>query len=40
MCVLARGRIIERGSPAELKARQAAASLEEAYLPLIEPAAS
>ena len=34
VCVLARGRIIERGTPAQLKARQAAASLEDAYLRL------
>ena len=39
VCVLAGGQIIERGTPAQLKARQAAASLEEAYLRLIEPAA-
>jgi ABC-2 type transport system ATP-binding protein len=36
VCVLAGGRIIERGSPAELKARQVAATLEDAYLRLIE----
>jgi ABC-2 type transport system ATP-binding protein len=39
VCVLAGGRIIERGTPAQLRARQAAASLEEAYLRLIQPAA-
>jgi ABC-2 type transport system ATP-binding protein len=36
VCVLAGGQIIERGTPAQLKARQAAASLEEAYLRLIQ----
>jgi ABC-2 type transport system ATP-binding protein len=36
VCVLAAGRIIERGSPAELKARQHTARLEDAYLRLIE----
>ena len=39
VCVLAGGRIIERGTPAQLKARQAVTSLEEAYLRLIQPAA-
>jgi ABC-2 type transport system ATP-binding protein len=39
VCVLAGGRIIERGTPAQLKTRQAAASLEEAYLRLIQPTA-
>jgi ABC-2 type transport system ATP-binding protein len=38
VCVLAGGRIIERGSPAEIKARQAAADLEDAYLLLLERA--
>ncbi len=32
ICVLSRGRIIERGSPAEVKARQGASTLEDAYL--------
>jgi ABC-type Na+ transport system ATPase subunit NatA len=36
VCVLAQGRIIERGSPAEIKARQASTSLEDAYLLLLE----
>jgi ABC-2 type transport system ATP-binding protein len=35
VCVLAAGQIIERGTPAQLKERQAAATLEEAYLRLI-----
>jgi ABC-2 type transport system ATP-binding protein len=35
ICVLAAGQIIERGTPAQLKERQAAATLEEAYLRLI-----
>jgi ABC-2 type transport system ATP-binding protein len=34
-CVLSRGRIIDRGSPAELKRRQGAQSLEDAYLALL-----
>ena len=38
VCVLARGRIIERGSPAAVKARQVSPTLEEAYLQLIEKA--
>jgi ABC-2 type transport system ATP-binding protein len=43
ICVLARGRIIERGSPAEVKARQrsprtAEPTLEDAYLLLLERA--
>jgi ABC-2 type transport system ATP-binding protein len=38
VCVLARGRIIERGSPAEVKARQLSPTLEEAYLRLLERA--
>jgi len=36
VCVLAGGRIIERGSPAEVKQRQARATLEDAYLQLVE----
>jgi ABC-2 type transport system ATP-binding protein len=36
VCVLARGRIIERGSPAEVKARQLSATLEDAYLQLVD----
>ena len=32
ICVLASGRIIERGSPGEVKARQRALTLEDAYL--------
>jgi ABC-2 type transport system ATP-binding protein len=36
VCVLAAGRIIERGSPAEVKARQRVARLEDAYLRLVE----
>jgi ABC-2 type transport system ATP-binding protein len=35
VCVLARGRIIERGSPAEVKVRQRSATLEDAYLRLL-----
>jgi ABC-2 type transport system ATP-binding protein len=38
VCVLAGGRIIERGSPAEVKARQLSTTLEDAYLRLIEQA--
>jgi ABC-2 type transport system ATP-binding protein len=34
VCVLAAGRIIERGTPAQVKARQQAATLEDAYLRL------
>jgi hypothetical protein len=34
--VLARGRIIERGTPAEIKARQLSPTLEDAYLQLVE----
>jgi ABC-2 type transport system ATP-binding protein len=37
VCVLARGRIIERGTPAEIKARQLSPTLEDAYLQLVEP---
>ena len=36
VCVLVKGRIIERGSPAEVKARQLSATLEDAYLQLVE----
>jgi len=36
VCVLAGGRIIERGSPAEVKQRQLSATLEDAYLQLVE----
>jgi ABC-2 type transport system ATP-binding protein len=35
VCVLAGGRIIERGSPAEVKARQLSPTLEDAYLLLL-----
>ncbi|HVT69529.1 MAG TPA: ABC transporter ATP-binding protein [Trebonia sp.] len=35
VCVLARGRIIERGTPAELKARHASPTLEDAYLTML-----
>jgi len=35
VCVLADGRIIERGSPAEVKRRQASQTLEDAYLRLL-----
>jgi ABC-2 type transport system ATP-binding protein len=35
ICVLDGGRIIERGTPAEIKARQASPTLEEAYLSLL-----
>jgi ABC-2 type transport system ATP-binding protein len=35
VCVLVRGRIIERGSPAEVKARRLSATLEDAYLQLV-----
>ncbi len=34
-CVLSRGRIIAEGSPAELRQRHAAASLEDAYIALL-----
>jgi ABC-2 type transport system ATP-binding protein len=34
-CVLSRGRIVDRGSPAELKQRHGARSLEDAYLALL-----
>ncbi len=36
VCVLARGRIIERGSPAQVKERQRSSTLEDAYLRLLE----
>ena len=36
VCVLAGGRIIERGTPAEVKQRQLSATLEDAYLQLVE----
>ncbi|HZR48742.1 MAG TPA: ATP-binding cassette domain-containing protein [Streptosporangiaceae bacterium] len=36
VCVLAAGRIIERGTPAEVKARQLSPTLEEAYLRLLD----
>jgi ABC-2 type transport system ATP-binding protein len=35
VCVLASGQIIERGSPAEVKARQLSPTLEDAYLLLV-----
>jgi ABC-2 type transport system ATP-binding protein len=35
VCVLAAGRVIARGSPADIKARAAAVTLEDAYLALI-----
>jgi ABC-2 type transport system ATP-binding protein len=35
VCVLARGRIAERGTPAEIKTRHASPSLEEAYLAML-----
>ena len=38
VCVLARGRIIERGSPAEVKTRQRSATLQDAYLLLVNRA--
>jgi ABC-2 type transport system ATP-binding protein len=34
-CVLSRGKIVDRGSPAELKQRHGAGSLEDAYLTLL-----
>jgi len=40
VCVLAGGRIIERGSPAQVKARQLSDTLEDAYLRLLERARS
>jgi ABC-2 type transport system ATP-binding protein len=36
VCVLVKGRIIERGSPTEVKARQLSTTLEDAYLQLVE----
>jgi ABC-2 type transport system ATP-binding protein len=36
-CVLVNGTIVDRGSPAELKQRHGAQSLEEAYLALLDP---
>jgi ABC-2 type transport system ATP-binding protein len=36
VCVLVKGRIIERGSPDEVKTRQLSATLEDAYLQLVE----
>jgi ABC-type multidrug transport system ATPase subunit len=36
VCVLAAGRIIERGSPAQVMARQLSSTLEDAYLRLLE----
>jgi ABC-2 type transport system ATP-binding protein len=38
VCILAGGKIIERGSPAEVKARQLSPTLEDAYLLLLERA--
>jgi hypothetical protein len=38
VCVMAAGRIIERGSPAEVKARHAGPTLEDAYLRLLAEA--
>jgi len=38
VCVLVRGQIIERGSPAEVMARQGRPTLEDAYLQLVEQA--
>jgi ABC-2 type transport system ATP-binding protein len=35
-CVLAHGRVIDRGTPAELKRRHGARSLEDAYLTLLD----
>jgi ABC-2 type transport system ATP-binding protein len=35
VCVLARGQVIERGTPAEIKARQLSPTLEDAYLQLV-----
>ena len=40
VCVLASGRIIERGSPAEVKTRQRSATLKDAYLRLLAQARS
>jgi ABC-2 type transport system ATP-binding protein len=38
VCVMRSGRIIERGSPAEVKGRQATSTLEDAYLRLLAQA--
>jgi ABC-2 type transport system ATP-binding protein len=38
VCVLVRGQIIERGRPAEVKARQHTVTLEDAFLRLVEQA--
>jgi ABC-2 type transport system ATP-binding protein len=38
VCVMRAGRVIERGSPAEVKGRQATSTLEDAYLLLLEQA--
>ncbi len=35
ICVMAQGRILERGTPAEIKARHASLTLEEAYLTML-----
>jgi ABC-2 type transport system ATP-binding protein len=35
VCVMARGRIAERGTPAEIKARHASPTLEDAYLTML-----
>jgi ABC-2 type transport system ATP-binding protein len=35
VCVMADGKIIERGTPAEMKARHAGPTLEDAYLRLL-----
>jgi ABC-2 type transport system ATP-binding protein len=35
VCVLARGRVIERGTPAEIKARHDSRTLEDAYLTML-----
>jgi ABC-2 type transport system ATP-binding protein len=35
VCVMTQGRILERGSPAEVKARHASLTLEEAYLTML-----
>jgi len=38
VCVLSRGRVIERGTPAELKARHTGPTLEDAYMSLLDRA--
>jgi ABC-2 type transport system ATP-binding protein len=38
VCILSRGQIIETGSPAQVKARHASSTLEDAYLLLLERA--